>query len=55
MGFAKTFNPSYGESPAIADAIHDPIWVRLTELPLRPEAELWAIRAAQGQAIAEGG
>ncbi len=45
---------TFGVSPAIANAIHDAIGVRLTELPLKPEAVLRAIRAAQGRAIAEG-
>src|SRR5258708_9101998 len=46
---------TFGVSPAIANAIHDAIGVRLTELPLKPEAVLPAIRAAQGRPIAEGG
>ncbi len=44
---------TFGVSPAIANAIHDAIGVRLTELPMKPEAVLRAIRAAAGQPIAE--
>ena len=42
---------TFGVSPAIANAIHDAIGVRLTELPLTPEAVLRAIRAAQGRPL----
>jgi CO/xanthine dehydrogenase Mo-binding subunit len=45
---------TFGVSPAIANAIHDAVGVRLTELPMKPEAVLRAIRAAQGQPLAEG-
>jgi CO/xanthine dehydrogenase Mo-binding subunit len=45
---------TFGVSPAIANAIHDAIGVRRWELPLKPEAVLRAIRAAQGKPIAEG-
>jgi CO/xanthine dehydrogenase Mo-binding subunit len=45
---------TFGVSPAIANAIHDAVGVRLWELPLKPEAVLRAIRAAQGRHIAEG-
>jgi len=31
---------TFGVSPAIANAIHDAVGVRLTELPLNPE-EVW--------------
>jgi CO/xanthine dehydrogenase Mo-binding subunit len=44
---------TFGVSPAIANAIHDAIGVRLWELPLKPEAVLRAIRAAQGRPISE--
>jgi CO/xanthine dehydrogenase Mo-binding subunit len=44
---------TFGVSPAIANAIHDAIGVRLWELPLKPEAVLRAIRAAAGKPIAE--
>ncbi len=37
---------TFGVSPAIANAIHDAVGVRLTSLPLTPEAVLRAIRAA---------
>jgi CO/xanthine dehydrogenase Mo-binding subunit len=36
---------TFGVSPAIANAIHDAVGVRLTELPLTPEAVLRGIRA----------
>jgi CO/xanthine dehydrogenase Mo-binding subunit len=39
-------------SPAIANAIDDAIGVRLTELPLTPEAVLRALRAKQGKPLA---
>jgi CO/xanthine dehydrogenase Mo-binding subunit len=45
---------TFAVSPAIANAIHDAIGVRLTELPLRPEAVLRAIRTAAGRPIDEG-
>jgi CO/xanthine dehydrogenase Mo-binding subunit len=45
---------TFGVSPAIANAIHDAIGVRLTALPMKPEAVLRAIRAAQGRPLAEG-
>jgi CO/xanthine dehydrogenase Mo-binding subunit len=38
---------TFGLSPAIANAIHDAVGVRLTEMPLTPEAVLRAIRAAE--------
>lgn len=40
---------TFGVSPAIANAIHDAVGVRLTEMPLTPEAVFWAIRAQKGQ------
>jgi len=42
---------TFGVSPAIANAIHDAIGVRLMELPLKPEAVLRAIHEAQGRPI----
>jgi CO/xanthine dehydrogenase Mo-binding subunit len=42
---------TFGVSPAIANAIHDAIGVRLWELPLKPEAVLRAIREAEGNPI----
>jgi CO/xanthine dehydrogenase Mo-binding subunit len=45
---------TFGVSPAIANAIHDAVGVRLTELPMKPEAVLRAIRAAQDRPLAEG-
>ena len=44
---------TFGVSPAIANAIHDAVGIRLTELPIKPETILRAIRAAEGRAIAE--
>ncbi len=44
---------TFGVSPAVANAIHDAIGVRLTELPMKPEAVLRAIRAAQGRPLAD--
>jgi CO/xanthine dehydrogenase Mo-binding subunit len=38
-------------SPAIANAIDDAIGVRLTELPLTPEAVLRALRAKEGKPL----
>jgi CO/xanthine dehydrogenase Mo-binding subunit len=40
-------------SPAIANAIDDAVGVRLTELPLNPEAVLRALRAKQGTPLGE--
>lgn len=37
---------TFGVSPAIANAIHDAVGVRLTQLPLTPEAVFRAMRAA---------
>jgi CO/xanthine dehydrogenase Mo-binding subunit len=42
---------TFGVSPAIANAIEDAVGVRLTELPLTPEAVLRAIRASQGRPL----
>jgi CO/xanthine dehydrogenase Mo-binding subunit len=44
---------TFGVSPAIANAIEDAVGIRLTELPIRPEAVLKALRAAQGRPLAE--
>ena len=41
---------TFGVSPAIANAIHDAIGVRLTELPLTPESIFKALHAAKSQA-----
>ena len=38
---------TFGVSPAIANAIHDAVGVRLTEMPLTPEAVFKALRAAE--------
>ncbi len=44
---------TFGVSPAIANAIDDAIGVRLTELPLTPEAVLRALRAKQGKPLGD--
>jgi CO/xanthine dehydrogenase Mo-binding subunit len=44
---------TFGVSPAIANAIEDAVGIRLTELPIRPEAVLRALRTAQGRPLAE--
>ena len=44
---------TFGVSPAIANAIHDAVGVRLTSLPIKAEAVLRALRAAQGNPLAE--
>ena len=49
MGETATF----GVSPAIANAIHDAVGVRLMELPLTAEAVYRAIRAARGEPLPE--
>ena len=36
---------TFGVSPAIANAIHDAVGVRLTELPMNPEAVYMAMQA----------
>ncbi len=43
---------TFGVSPAIANAIHDATGVRLTSLPLTPEAVLRALRQADGRPLA---
>jgi len=42
---------TFGVSPAIANAIHDAVGVRLTSLPLSPEAVYRALRAAGGNPL----
>jgi CO/xanthine dehydrogenase Mo-binding subunit len=42
---------TFGVSPAIANAIHDAVGVRLTSLPLTPEAVYRALRAQQGKPL----
>jgi CO/xanthine dehydrogenase Mo-binding subunit len=44
---------TFGVSPAIANAIHDAIGVRLTELPIKAETVLRRLRAAEGRPLAE--
>jgi CO/xanthine dehydrogenase Mo-binding subunit len=43
---------TFGVSPAIANAIHDAVGVRIWELPLTPEVVLRAIRTAEGRPLA---
>jgi CO/xanthine dehydrogenase Mo-binding subunit len=40
---------TFGVSPAIANAIHDAVGVRLTSLPMNPEAVFNAISATSGK------
>jgi CO/xanthine dehydrogenase Mo-binding subunit len=42
---------TFGVSPAIANAIEDAVGVRLTSLPLTPEAVLRGIRALRGETL----
>jgi CO/xanthine dehydrogenase Mo-binding subunit len=42
---------TFGVSPAIANALHDAVGVRLTSLPITPEAVYRAIRWANGQPL----
>jgi CO/xanthine dehydrogenase Mo-binding subunit len=42
---------TFGVSPAIANAIHDAVGVRITELPITAEAVLRAMRAQAGQPL----
>jgi len=42
---------TFGVSPAIANAVHDAVGIRLTELPIKPETLLRALRAAEGRPI----
>ncbi len=42
---------TFGVSPAIANAIHDAVGVRITELPITAEAVLRALRAKQGRPL----
>lgn len=44
---------TFGISPAIANAIHDAVGVRLTALPIKAEAVLRALRAAAGHPLEE--
>ena len=44
---------TFGVSPAIANAIEDAVGVRLTELPLTPEALYRALRAKAGDPLAD--
>jgi len=42
---------TFGVSPAIANAIHDAVGIRLTELPIRAEAVLRALRVKEGRPL----
>ncbi|MBI2297149.1 MAG: hypothetical protein HYU76_14185, partial [Betaproteobacteria bacterium] len=42
---------TFSVSPAIANAIDDAVGVRLTSLPLTPEAVYRALRAKQGKPL----
>jgi CO/xanthine dehydrogenase Mo-binding subunit len=42
---------TFGVSPAIANAIHDAVGIRITELPITAEAVLRALRAKQGRPL----
>ena len=44
---------TFGVSPAIANAIHDAVGVRITELPITAEAVYRAMRAAAGDPLPE--
>jgi CO/xanthine dehydrogenase Mo-binding subunit len=44
---------TFGVSPAVANAIDDAVGVRLTSLPLKPEAILRALHAAKGTPLPE--
>ncbi len=44
---------TFAVSPAVANAIEDAVGVRLTSLPLTPEAVFRALRAAQGKPLGE--
>ena len=44
---------TFGVSPAIANAIEDAVGVRLTELPLTPEAVFRALRAKAGKPLGD--
>ena len=46
---------TFGVSPAIANAIHDAVGVRITELPITAEAVLRALRAKEGRPLAATG
>jgi len=45
---------TFGVSPAIANAIHDAVGIRLTELPIKKETLMRALRAAHGSPLPEG-
>ena len=42
---------TFGVSPAIANAIHDAVGVRITELPITAEVVLRALRVQQGRPL----
>jgi CO/xanthine dehydrogenase Mo-binding subunit len=45
---------TFAVSPAIANAIDDAVGVRVTELPIKAETLLRAMRAAEGRPLDEG-
>jgi CO/xanthine dehydrogenase Mo-binding subunit len=45
---------TFGVSPAIANAIHDAVGVRITALPITAEAVLRALRVQAGRPLEEG-
>jgi CO/xanthine dehydrogenase Mo-binding subunit len=44
---------TFGVSPAVANAIHDAVGVRLTQLPITPEAIYRAIRVGANNPLPE--
>jgi CO/xanthine dehydrogenase Mo-binding subunit len=44
---------TFGVSPAIANAIHDAVGVRITELPITAEKVLRGLRALEGRPLEE--
>jgi CO/xanthine dehydrogenase Mo-binding subunit len=44
---------TFGVSPAIANAIHDAVGVRIMELPITAEAVLRALRTKEGRPLAQ--
>ena len=44
---------TFGVSPAIANAIHDAVGIRISELPIKAENVLRALRAAEGRPIGD--
>ncbi len=44
---------TFGVSPAVANAVHDAVGIRIAEMPLTPEKVFRALRDAAGQALEE--